>query len=216
MRLALASLLALTAIAAAPDASAGSVAPQGASSPTWMLDHPYVIAGTGCTKDVDAFASTNGGDLSIVFSAFAFAAPSLSAPPPAGAVDTKSCLVRVAATIPTGVWPTRLAQTVGAEGYDDEKTHDTFSTRALLFGFTATPFLTPLTSDVLDPSWSKTHEDRFERGSSWQASWCQPRRPTIGLFQGQLSLSAPRGHDDGVLYHETDLRYDIEVELHPC
>src|SRR4051812_49172499 len=99
----------------------------------WDVTSPrVVIAGSGCQKDVDAFATENGDDLAMVFPVFGVTLPGGSS---SHLADRKNCAVRIPAEIGKGYYIGRLTQRVSYGVTKSKNATGSVATRSSFFGF---------------------------------------------------------------------------------
>jgi hypothetical protein len=215
----LGSLVVASVAYAAPPITPLPPPPSEPPTVTWELDKPYVLAGTGCQKNIDAFATSNGEDLSIVFTNLQLNHPYPYSNPLA---DRKTCLVRIPAAIQKGLYPSRIT---GTFTYGLELTPNMTSTLAVastFFGFSMSPWAIrePSPSDPPDnPLAIQSHVQDFAPDTPWQEGWCGPTRSLEGLYQASMVSTAqwPQPPQDWIDWGEgLDLKYEVFVDLAPC
>jgi hypothetical protein len=190
-----------------------------ADSVTWELNKPYVIAGTGCVKDVDAFASANGDDLSIVFTNLGVNLPGDGFSNQLA--DMKSCLVRIPASIAKGLYVGKLTQTFTYGVTKSADTHGTVATRSTFFGFPVSPFpfTVPQGVPMDEPLVTQSREDNFLVNTPWWSGWCNPNRSLEGLYQAAIAVAGQRvNHDENLILFVDglDLKYEVLAALYTC
>jgi len=197
---------------------AGTASAQVASV-TWEINKPYVIAGTGCVKDVDAFVAANGDDLSIVFT-------NLGINLPGGGftnqlADMKTCLVRVSASIAKGLYIGQLTQTFTYGVTKSANTHGAVATRSTFFGFPVSPLPFSLPAGVAEdqPLLTQTRTDNFLVNTPWWTGWCNPNRSLEGLYQASIAVAGQRdnSNENLILFVDgLDLKYEVVAALYTC
>ncbi|MFO0679493.1 MAG: hypothetical protein U0169_23405 [Polyangiaceae bacterium] len=211
--------LALGAAAVAAVSSFAGSANAAPAAVKWDLGSTFIIAGTGCQKDVDAFASTNGSDLAIVFTNLGVNLPGDGSS--RQLADRKSCTVRVPAEIAKGLYIGKLTQqftygvtkTAGASG--------AVATRSTFFNFNVSPasWSVPQGVNLDEPLLTQTREDNFLVNSPWYQGWCNPNRSIKGLYQANIAVSGQRNnrYEDLILFVDgLDLKYEILASVYTC
>jgi len=177
-----------------------------------------IIAGTGCTKDVDAFVLANGNDLAIVFTALGVDLP--------GGVgtqlsDRKNCAVRVPASIAKGQYIGELTQSYTYGVVKSAGSNGSISTRSTFFNFPVNLLgLNFKHGETLNVSQARiSRKDLFQVNTPWYHGWCNPNRSLSGLYQGNLAVSGQRDTEteDLIMFVDgLDLKYEIIFAWHVC
>jgi len=188
-----------------------------AESIEWDVERA-VIAGTGCQKDWDAFASTNGNDLSVVFTNLGVDLPGNSGSPLAA---RKNCTVRVPAEISQGLYIGELVQRVTYGVTKSARASGSVATRSTFFGFNVSPYTVnlPYGSAINNPLLVNSRTDEFLVNTTWYTGWCRAGRNPRGLYQANLAISGQRDSDrenlimfvDGL-----DLKFEVLAEILHC
>jgi hypothetical protein len=193
-------------------------APPPSAVVTWELDKPYVIAGSGCTNGVDAFATANGNDFSVLFVNLGIGLE--QGMPQLG--DLRRCLMRIPLRMPRGFAPTLVTQ---ALSYGFEKSA---GAQAKLSVFTSVFSFGGVQHDLAlpDGAWSDPFErfeadDTYDRATTPDAwtRWCEPNRSSEGLFAATLAMAGQKKSADDELVVFVDgfgLSYDVSITLGSC
>jgi hypothetical protein len=195
-------------------------APASASTPsiTWELNKPYIIAGTGCVNNVDAFAASNGDDLSIVFTNLGIYLPGGGSTQLA---DMKSCLIRIPAAIAKGLYIGELTQTFTYGVTRSANTHGAVATRTTFFGFPVSPFPLDLPNGISEdnPLLTQTRTDDFFVNTPWWQGWCNPNRSLEGLYSASIGVGGQRANsqENLILFVDgLDLKYEVLAKVFTC
>ena len=199
-------------------ASAGAIAQQ---SVIWDVASPStIIAGTGCQKDVDAFASTNGNDLAVVFTRLGVDLPGGGRPVLA---DRKNCVVRVPATIAPGVYIGELRQRLSFGVIKTAGSSGSLATQSSFFGFNVSPYTVslPYGYAVNQPLLTQQRVDQFrvQTTPSWVQGWCSRSRAPRGLYQANVAVQGSKSssREDLVMFVDgLDLKYEVGAALVRC
>jgi hypothetical protein len=188
-------------------------------SVTWELNKPYVIAGTGCQNNVDAFAAANGDDLSIVFTNLGINLPGDGFS--SQLADMKSCLVRIPASIAKGLYIGQLTQTFTYGVTKSANTHAAVATHSTFFGFPVSPLPFALPQGLAEdnPLLTQTRTDNFLVNTPWWAGWCNPNRSLEGLYQASIAVAGQRAdlHENLIVFVDgLDLKYEVLASLFTC
>lgn len=179
-----------------------------------------VLAGQGCTKDVDAFLTENGNDLSIVFTRLGVDLPGggssvLSA--------RSSCIARVPATIAPGLYIGQLTQRISYGVTKTARTTGSLATRSSFFGFPVSPHTInlPYGRQMNNPLLSEQRQDLFSVRTtpSWYSGWCARNRAPKGLYQANLAVSGQKdsAHEDLIMFVDgLDVKYEVVAGLVQC
>jgi hypothetical protein len=214
----LTSSLTLAIATLASRSAQAQITPVGGSDVSWNLDgSSYVIAGTGCQKNVDAFASKNGNDVAIVFTNFGVNLNDGNR----ALADRKSCAIRLPVDIARGVYISRMQQEFTFGVYKTAGSSVNLATMVTFYGFPVSPYsvTVPHGMPVYNEERTATREDRFVTNSPWYSGWCSPSRATHGFFQANLSVSAMRDnvHESVLSYIDgLDVKYDVRAETSHC
>lgn len=179
----------------------------------------YVIAGTGCQKDVDAFAATNGNDLSVVFTNLGVNLPGDGST--RQLADRKTCSLRIPAEIQRGYYIGRLTQQFTYGVTKTAASSASVATRSTFFGFNVSPYAwnVPYGVAMDEPLLSQRREDDFLVRSSWYSGWCSATRPLQGLYQANIAVSGTRrsSREDLIVFIDgLDLKYEVLASLFTC
>lgn len=179
----------------------------------------FVIAGTGCQKDVDAFATTNGNDLAIVFTNLGVNLPGSGASNQLA--DRKNCTVRVPASIAKGVYIGQLTQQFTYGVTKTAGANASVATRSTFFGFNVSPYTwsVPQGVDINEPLMTQSRVDNFAVNSPWWQGWCNPNRPLQGLYQANIAVSGQRNNmwEDLIVFVDgLDLKYEVLSAFYTC
>ena len=191
-----------------------------AAAVQWDISsHTYVIAGTGCQRDVDAFAATNGNDLSIVFTNLGVNLPGDGVS--RQLADRKTCALRIPATIQRGYYIGRLTQQFTYGVTKTANSNAAVATRSTFFGFDVSPYAWSVPNGVAidEPLLTQRREDDFLVRSTWWAGWCNATREPRGLYQANIAVSgqrASRREDLIVFVDGLDLKYEVLASLFTC
>jgi hypothetical protein len=190
-------------------------------SVVWDVNSPQtLIRGTGCNKDVDAFASTNGNDLAIVFTQLGVNLPAGGSP---ALADRKNCTVRVPATIAPGVYIGTLTQRISYGVIKTSGATGSVAVRSTFFGFNVSPHAVslPYGTAVNNPLATTSRVDDFkvQTTPSWVSGWCTANRAPKGLYQSNLAVTGQKasGADDLIMFVDgLDLKYEVATALVKC
>jgi hypothetical protein len=190
-----------------------------ADSVTWELNKPYIIAGTGCQNNVDAFAAANGDDLSIVFVNLGVNLPGDGFSNQLA--DQKACLIRIPASIAKGFYIGELTQTFTYGVTKSANAEGTVATRATFFNFPVSPFpLTVPQGTVIDnPLLTQTRVDTFAVDTPWWQGWCNPNRSLEGMYSASIAVGGQRAnaHENLIMFVDgLDLKYEVVLALYTC
>jgi len=189
----------------------------GADSVRWNLVGS-IIAGSGCQKDVDSFASTNGNDLAIVFTNLGVDLPGQSGLPLA---QRKNCSVRVPAEISQGLYIGELTQRITYGVTKSYGSRGSLATRSTFFGFNVSPHIVtvPYGQEINDPLLVSSRVEQFLVASSWYYGWCRSGRNPKGLYQANLAVSGQRSSDfeDLIMFVDgLDVKFEVIASLIHC
>ena len=179
-----------------------------------------ILAGQGCVKDVDAFITENGNDLSIVFT-------NLGVNLPGGGsrvlAARSSCIARVPATIAPGVYIGKLSQTISYGVTKTARAVGSVATRSTFFGFNVSPHTVnlPYGRQMNSPLLQESRQDLFsvQTTPSWYSGWCSPNRAPKGLYQANLAVSGQKdsANEDLIMFVDgLDLKYEVVASLVKC
>jgi hypothetical protein len=199
----------------------GSAAAFGQQSVIWDVHSPsMVIAGSGCSKDIDAFASTNGNDLAIVFTRLGVDLPGGGSPVLA---ERKNCSVRVPATIAPGVYIGQLTQRISYGVTKTGGATGSVATRSSFFNFPVSPHSVslPYGTSVNEPLLTVSRVDNFSVRTtpSWHSGWCSPTRAPKGMYQANFAVSGQKrnSREDLIMFVDgLDLKYEVVASLVRC
>ena len=143
-------------------------------SVVWDVDSPQtIIAGTGCQKDVDAFASANGNDVAVVFTRLGVDLPGGGSP---ALADRKNCAVRIPAMIAPGYYIGTLTQRLSYGVIKTAGSSGSVATRSSFFGFNVSPYTVnlPFGYAANQPLLTNQREDQFlvRTRPDWIRGWC--------------------------------------------
>lgn len=197
------------------------VAAYGQQSVQWDVNSPStIIAGTGCQKDVDAFASANGNDLAVVFTRLGVDLPGGGS---SVLAERKNCVVRVPATIAPGIYIGRLTQRLSYGVTKTAGSTVSLATRSTFFGFGVSPHTVnlPYGSSVNQPLLTTQRIDDFavRTTPSWYSGWCSPNRAPRGLYQANIAVSGQKSNmnEDLIAFVDgLDLKYEVQASLVRC
>lgn len=185
----------------------------------WDAEHALLV-GQGCKKDVDAFVTQNGDDLSIVFTKLGVNLPGGGVPLLA---MRSSCLAYISATVAKGKYIGRLSQNIS---YGVTKTAHSFGSvfsQSSFFGFGMIPHGVnlPYGQKINNPLANLQRQDKFSVNTapSWYKGWCANTRPTKGLFQANISVFGKRDNikEDLIMFVDgLDLKFEVAVEIASC
>lgn len=187
---------------------------------TWSTSgSSFVIAGTGCQKDVDAFASTNGNDLAIVFTNLGVDLPGSGASNQLAA--RKTCAVRIPASIAKGLYIGQLTQQFTYGVTKTAGSNASVATMSTFFGFGVSPYAwsVPQGVDLNEPLMTQTRVDKFLVNTPWYQGWCNPNRPLQGLYQANIAVSGQRNSkwEDLIVFVDgLDLKYEVLAAVYTC
>lgn len=190
-------------------------------SVVWDIYSPStVIAGSGCQKDVDAFASTNGNDLAIVFTRLGVDLPGGGSPVLS---DRKNCSIRVPATVAPGIYIGQLTQRISYGVTKTSGSTGSVATRSSFFGFNVSPHTVnlPYGYSVNEPLRTESRVDNFSVRTtpSWYSGWCSPNRAPRGLYQANFAVSGQKrnAREDLIMFVDgLDLKYEVVASLVRC
>ncbi len=202
----------------APAALTGSIGDASGVVRWHPSDSATILAGSGCTKNVDAFAFANGNDVAIVFTALGINLPAHSTRQLA---DRKSCAVRIPVDVPANRFVDSLEHEFSFGVYKSEGAAVAVSARASLLGFSATAATYSFPRGVATDDWyySYGHTDAFDASSPWQRGFCSSSRGESGFYALNLAVSGTRddASEDLVAFVDGfDLRYDLHAHLRGC
>jgi len=183
----------------------------------WQTDHAK-LNGPGCKKEIDAFVTTNGDDLSIVFTELGLDLASHKEKPNTGRTH---CMIQIPAEISSGIFMAELIQQVTYGVTKTERSSGTLSTRSHFFGFPVSPYdvHVPYGTFINDPLLVSRRVDRFGPGSHWKKGWCKKNRERKGKYQAQMVVA---GQKDGeaenliMFVDGLDLRFELMASLAQC
>jgi hypothetical protein len=172
-----------------------------------------VVAGSGCQKDIDAFVSTNGNDVAVVFTR-------LGVDLPGGAssvlADRKNCSVRIPATIAPGLYIGELTQRVTYGVNKTARTSGSLATRSTFFGFNVSPYtvVAPAGRQINEPLLTNSRVDSFSVRTtpSWYSGWCSRTRAPRGLYQANFAVNGQKDNsrESLILFVDgLDLKYEV-------
>jgi hypothetical protein len=175
-----------------------------------------VLAGSGCTKNVDAWAVANGQDLSLVFTRLGINLPGNGTDGSLAARST--CTARIPVQIVRGWYFGEITQTLilGAEKSDNVDIDGAART---------TFFQQPVTSAHVHVSkgagtgFNNTELVGYGDDYFMEAQQCNGTNTRSGLFASNLSVSAARDtpQDNAIVGIDSmDIRYDIALEIFHC
>ena len=190
-------------------------------SVVWDVNSPStIIAGSGCQKDVDAFASTNGNDLAIVFTRLGVDLPGGGSPVLA---DRKNCTVRVPATVAPGIYIGQLTQRISYGVTKTSGATGSVATRSTFFGNDVSPHSInlPYGYAVNEPLRVASRVDNFSVRTTptWYSSWCSRSRAPRGLYQANFAVSGQKrsSREDLIMFVDgLDLKYEVVASLVRC
>ena len=199
-------------------AGAGAFAQQ---SVIWDVGSPStIIAGTGCQKDVDAFASANGNDMAVVFTRFGVDLPGGGGPLLA---DRKNCSVRVPVTIAPGVYIGELTQRISYGVIKTARANGRLATQSSFYGIKVSPYVVdlPYGYAVNQPLLTQQRVDKFlvQTSPDWFRGFCSPNRAPRGLYQANLIVQGQKStaREDLVMFVDgLDLKYEVGASLVRC
>jgi hypothetical protein len=210
---------ALAAAAAVAMGSLSGSANASAPSVKWDLGKQFIIAGTGCQKNVDAFAATNGNDLSIVFTNLGVNLPGDGSTNQLA--DRKSCTIRIPASIAKGLYIGKLTQQFTYGVTKTAGSNGSVATRSTFFGYNVSPYSwsVPQGVEMDEPLMTQSREDKFLVNSPWYNGWCSPNRSLNGLYQANIAVSGQRNNwlEDLILFVDgLDLKYEVVASVYTC
>ena len=179
-----------------------------------------ILAGQGCTRDVDSFVTQNGNDLSMVFTRLGVDLP--------GGVSKvlaarSSCTARVPATVAPGYYIAELSQQVTFGVTKTSRTIGSVATTSTFFGFNMSPYtiMLPRGQALNEPLMVQRRQDRFsvQTSPSWYNGWCSRSRALKGVYQANISVAGQkdRPEDDLIMFVDgLDLKYEIVAGLVRC
>lgn len=212
LALGLASIASLATFSFAGNAEAAAV--------QWQINsNNFVVAGTGCQKDVDAFATTNGNDLAIVFTNLGVNLPGIGSTNQLA--DRKTCSVRVPASIAKGLYIGKLTQQFTYGVTKTAGSNASVATRSTFFGFNVSPYAwsVPQGVEMNEPLVTQSRVDEFAINTPWWQGWCSPNRPLQGLYQANIAVSGQRNNkwEDLIVFVDgLDLKYEVLASLYTC
>jgi hypothetical protein len=188
-----------------------------AESVRWNVERS-ILQGNGCQKDWDAFISSNGNDLSIVFTNLGLDLPGGSRLPLAG---RKNCAVRVPAEISQGYYIGQLVQRITYGVTKTARSTGSMATRSTFFGYNVSPYTVtlPYGRAMNSPLAVQSRVDNFQVNTDWASGWCRPGRNPAGLYQANIAVSGQRDSDreDLIMFVDgLDLKFEMLVALTHC
>jgi hypothetical protein len=198
----------------------GSLA-YGQQSVIWDVNSPQtIIAGTGCQKDFDAFAASNGNDLAVVFTRLGVDLPGGGSPVLA---DRKNCSVRVPATIAPGVYIGTLTQRLSYGVIKTSGSSGSIATRSSFFGFNVSPYTVnlPYGYAANQPLLTNQRVDQFlvRTTPDWIRGWCSSTRAPRGFYQANMAVQGQKSNarEDLIMFVDgLDLKYEVGASLVRC
>lgn len=179
-----------------------------------------ILAGQGCTKDVDAFITENGNDLSIVFTRLGVDLPGGGS---SSLAARSSCVARVPATIAPGLYIGQLTQSISYGITKTARTVGSIATRSTFFGFNVSPHVVnlPYGRSMNSPLLSEQRKDLFsvQTQPSWYSGWCSRNRAPKGLYQANIAVSGQKdnANEDLIMAIDgLDLKYEVVASLVKC
>jgi len=193
----------------------------GQQSVQWDVGSPQtIIAGSGCQKDVDAFASTNGNDVAVVFTRLGVNLPGGGSP---ALADRKNCAVRIPATIAPGMYIGQLTQRITYGVLKTARTSGAVATRSTFFGFDVSPYTVsvPYGYALNQPLLTQQRIDNFrvQTTPSWVQGWCSRSRAPRGFYQANIAVSGQKDHryEDLIMFVDgLDLKYEVATSVVRC
>jgi hypothetical protein len=187
----------------------------------WDVSSPQtIIAGSGCQKDVDAFASANGNDMAVVFTRLGVDLPGGGTP---SLADRKNCSIRVPAMIAPGVYIGQLTQRLSYGVIKTANATGALSTRSTFFGFNVSPYTVnlPYGYAINRPLLTQQRVDRFSVSTTptWYQGWCSRNRAPRGFYQANIAVSGQKAHqyEDLIMFVDgLDLKYEVGASLVRC
>ncbi len=185
----------------------------------WDLGKQFIIAGSGCQKNVDAFAAQNGNDLSIVFTNLGINLPGDGQTNQLA--DRKSCTIRIPASIAKGLYIGKLTQQFTYGVTKTAGSNGSVATRSTFFGYNVSPYSWSVPQGVSldEPLLTQSREDRFLVNSPWYRGWCSPTRSIDGMYQANIAVSGQRNNwlEDLILFVDgLDLKYEVVASVYTC
>jgi hypothetical protein len=185
----------------------------------WDAD-AAVVAGNGCQKDIDAFVSENGNDLSVVFTQLGVDLPGGGS---SVLAQRKNCAVRVPAMIAPGLYIGELTQRVSYGVTKTSRTRGSVATRSSFFGFPVSPYTVdlPYGRSMNSPLLTNDRVDRFSvrTSPSWYQGWCTRSRAPRGLYQANIAVSGQKdsAREDLIMFVDgLDLKFEVVASLTHC
>jgi hypothetical protein len=187
----------------------------------WDVYSPRtVIAGSGCQKDVDAFATENGNDLSVVFT-------NLGVDLPGGGgsrlADRKNCSVRIPAEIAKGYYIGELTQRVSYGVTKSAGSQGSVATRSTFFGYNVSPYtvVVPYGTHINNPLMVQSRVDRFQVNTrpDWVRGFCAPTRNPQGLYSANLAVAGQKDSrfEDLLMFVDgLDLKFEVLTRFVQC
>jgi len=199
-------------------ASAGAFAQQ---SVIWDVGSPStIIAGTGCQKDVDAFASANGNDMAVVFTRLGVDLPGGGGPLLA---ERRNCSVRVPVTVAPGVYIGELTQRISFGVIKTARSTGRLATNSTFFGINVSPYVVdlPYGYAVNQPLLIQQRVDKFlvQTRPDWIQGFCKPNRAPRGLYAANIVVQGSKStaRDDLVMFVDgLDLKYEVGASIVRC
>ncbi len=184
---------------------------------TWDVDRA-IIAGSGCMKDVSAFAIQNGDELSILFTSLGVDLPAGSHLPNA---QRKSCAIRVPTQIEGGLYVSELIQEISYGVTKSSRSRGALATVSSFFGMNVGvhQINLPYGTALNEPLIQSRREDHFLVDSTWHDGFCRQQRPLNGLYSANMAVSGQRSSDreDLIMFIDgLDLKYDVMASISPC
>ncbi len=203
-------------VARAPRAYAADAAVTDASV-TWNVA-AAVGAGTGCFLGVDTMISVSGEDVSVVFTNLGVSLAGADGGP---LRDTRTCTIKLPASVPLGLYPQKLEQSLT---YGIRKTAGaSVSLTATVTFFDVAIRTPPLVADAgVDYDGAARIErlaETYAPPSPMYASFCRTGRAESGVLTANL---AARGEVTGAgeslvaFTDDLDLRWDFRAPLAAC
>lgn len=186
---------------------------------TWD-DKRAVLLGKGCKKDVDAFVTQNGDDLSVVFTKLGVNLPGGSSPL---LMAQSNCLVSVPASIAPGNFIGRLTQNISYGVTKTEHTKGSVLASSNFFGMAVSPhqLILPDGKKLNTPLANIMRQDLFNTRATpmWLKAWCARSRASKGIFSANISVFGQKDNKNESLImfvDGMDLKFEVAVSIQTC
>lgn len=205
------SRLALISLVAAPCFAQNAI--------TWQVNRA-VMAGSGCSKDVNAFITTNGNDVSIVFTQFGIEMPGAAHRPLA---DRKNCNINIPASIPRGAYVADLTQRLIYGITKSANSQSNLMVQSSFFGMNMNSHgmdfrQGQVVNEALKVQSRVDHYDST-RTPDWHRGFCDQNRDQQGRFESHMTVTGQRKTDSDTLImfvDGLDLKFELVTAVAAC